>query len=74
MNSYDYISVNIFGEIYRYVSLVGNPWTSMVFQKETANNGGLIIEQWACEEIGKTDLPNWLGQSEGKHASVLVDL
>ena len=39
---------------------VGNPWTSMVFQKN-ANHGGLIIEQWACEEIGKTDLPNWLG-------------
>ena len=52
---------------------VRNPWTSMVFQKN-ANHGGLIIEQWACEEIGKTDLPNWLGQSNGKHASVLVDL
>lgn len=44
MNLYDYISVNIFGEI-------GLQW--LFVKKKTANHGGgLIIELWACEEIG----------------------
>ena len=35
MNLYDYISVNIFGEIYRYVSLRREPLDFNGFSKKT---------------------------------------